>query len=135
MSIGIYLRLSLADGDICSGNKKESNSIENQRVFLHEYIKEKSDLSDDIVEYIDDGYTGSNFNRPAFKQMITDTKNGTINTIIVKDLSRLGRDYIEMGDYIDQIFPRLGIRLIAVNSNYDSINSSIFCICNHFLES
>ena len=119
MSIGIYLRLSLADGDL-NGPKKESNSIENQRLLLREYIYSHDDLVGDIVEYVDDGYTGTNFNRPGFERMISDARKGVIKVLLAKDLSRLGRNYIELGDYLDQIFPRIGLRVIAVNSNYDS---------------
>ena len=122
MTIGIYLRLSMADGDLEEANKKESNSIENQRLLLQDYILKNPDLYGDVIEYVDDGYTGTNFNRPAFKQMIVDAQNGLIQVVIAKDLSRLGRNYIEMGDYLDQIFPRLGVRVIAVGSGYDSNN-------------
>lgn len=118
--IGIYLRLSLADGDLGKDNKEESNSIENQRLLLQSFVDSRDELTEEIVEYIDDGYSGTNFDRPAFKRMIEDAKTGKIRTIIVKDLSRLGRDYIGVGDYLEQIFPVLGIRLIAVNSSYDS---------------
>ena len=120
MDIAFYLRLSIADGDLKNGDKDESNSIENQRELLRRYVEANEDLSGEIVEYIDDGYTGTNFNRPAFRQLIEDTKKGKIGTIITKDLSRLGRDYIGVGDYLEQIFPVLGVRYIAVNSNYDS---------------
>lgn len=87
--IAIYLRLSLSDGDLKKGSKDESNSIENQRLLLHSYIEKQDDLSGEIVEYVDDGYTGTNFNRPAFQKMIIDLKQGEIKTIVVKDLSRL----------------------------------------------
>lgn len=120
MDIALYLRLSIADGDLRDGDKDESNSIENQRELLRRYVEANEDLSGEIVEYVDDGYTGTNFNRPAFRQLIEDTKKGKIGTIITKDLSRLGRDYIGVGDYLEQIFPVLGVRYIAVNSNYDS---------------
>ncbi len=70
--IAIYLRLSLADGDLKKGSKDESNSIENQRMLLHDYIGKQEDLFGEIVEYVDDGYTGTNFNRPAFQKMIVD---------------------------------------------------------------
>mgnify|MGYP000268659844 CR=1 FL=1 len=103
--IAIYLRLSLADGDLKKGSKDESNSIENQRMLLHDYIGKQEDLFGEIVEYVDDGYTGTNFNRPAFQKMIVDLKQGDIKVIMVKDLSRLGRDYIGVGDYIEQILP------------------------------
>jgi site-specific DNA recombinase len=118
--LGFYLRLSMADGDLGKDNKDESNSIENQRDLLQSFIESKEEFTDEVIEYIDDGYTGTNFNRPAFRRMIDDAKKGRIHTILVKDLSRLGRDYIGVGDYLEQIFPVLGVRFIAVNSNYDS---------------
>lgn len=120
MSLGLYYRLSLADGDIGTDDKEESNSIENQRLLLTSFVASRDDLVGEIKEYIDDGFSGTNFDRPAFKRMIEDAKKGIIHTIIVKDLSRLGRDYIGVGDYLEQIFPVLGVRFIAVNSMYDS---------------
>ena len=120
MNIAIYLRLSEADGDLGVDGKDESNSIENQRTLLHNYIDAREDLDGEIVEYVDDGYSGTNFDRPSFKRMIEDAKKGKIQVIIVKDLSRLGRDYIVAGDYIEQIFPMLQIRFIAANNGYDS---------------
>ena len=114
-----YLRLSVADGDIGRG-KDESNSIENQRLLLRSFLEGRKEMGGEVREYVDDGYTGTNFNRPAFKRMIEDAKTGAIGMILVKDLSRLGRNYIEVGDYLEQIFPMLGIRFIAVNSHYDS---------------
>ena len=120
MNVAIYLRLSMADGDLVEKNKKESNSIENQRLLLQEYIMRNPELYGDVIEYVDDGYSGTNFDRPAFQQLITDAQSGLIQVVLVKDLSRLGRNYIEMGDYLDQIFPRLGVRVIAVGSGYDS---------------
>ncbi len=122
MKIAFYLRLSIADGDLGRDGKDESNSIENQRNLLESYIKQHEELNGDVIEYIDDGYSGTKFDRPAFIRMIEDAKKKRFHTILVKDLSRLGRDYIIVGDYIDQIFPILGVRLIAVNSNYDSKN-------------
>lgn len=120
MTIAIYLRLSEADGDLGIDGKDESNSIENQRMLLHHYIEARDDLAGEIIEYVDDGYSGTNFNRPAFKRMIEDAKKGKIQVIIVKDLSRLGRDYVVAGDYIEQIFPLLQVRFIAANNGYDS---------------
>lgn len=120
--IGIYLRLSLSDEDLGKNSKDESNSIENQRTLLREFIESREEFDGEVFEYVDDGYSGTNFNRPAFKRMIEDAKTGKIKTIITKDLSRFGRDYIGVGDYLEQIFPSLGIRFIAVNSNYDSNN-------------
>ena len=118
--IALYLRLSLADNDLGKNNKDESNSIENQRELLMSFVEKREDIAGRIEEYIDDGYTGTNFERPAFKRMLNDIKTGKIQTVIVKDLSRLGRDYIGVGDYLEQVFPSLKVRFIAVNSNYDS---------------
>ena len=122
MNTAFYLRLSLADGDLGKDGKDESNSIENQRILLQNYMQISKLQEQNVFEYIDDGHSGLNFERPAFKRMIEDAKAGKVDTIIVKDLSRLGRDYIGVGDYLEQIFPTLGIRFIAVNSNYDSNN-------------
>lgn len=120
--IAFYLRLSVADGDLGKEKKDESNSIENQRELLKNYLSKQDDMNEEIIEYIDDGYTGTNFDRPGFKNMIEDSKKGKISIILTKDLSRLGRDYIGVGDYLEQIFPVLGIRFVAVASNYDSNN-------------
>lgn len=116
----LYLRLSLSDGDLGKNGKDESNSIENQRTLLLDYIRKAEGISAITKEYVDDGYTGTNFERPGFKKMIEDAKNGIIDTIMVKDLSRLGRDYIYVGDYVEQVFPVLGIRFISVSNNFDS---------------
>ena len=105
MSLGLYYRLSLADGDVGTDDKEESNSIENQRLLLTSFVASRDDLVGEIKEYIDDGFSGTSFDRPEFKLMIEDAKKGVIHTIIVKDLSRLGRDYIGVGDYLEQIFP------------------------------
>lgn len=118
--IAMYLRLSMADGDLGRDSKDVSNSIESQRAILWDFIHKRDDVSGEVREYIDDGYSGTNFNRPAFRNMLEDMKNGEIKIMLTKDLSRLGRNYIEVGDYMEQIFPILGVRYIAVNSNYDS---------------
>ena len=120
MANGLYLRLSIADGDLGKENKDESNSIDNQRSLLVNFITDREDMSDEYIEYVDDGYSGTNFDRPAFKKMIEDAKSGKIDTVIVKDFSRFGRDYIGVGDYLEQVFPLLGIRFISLNNNYDS---------------
>lgn len=99
-----YLRLSIEDGD-----KAESNSIGNQRELIRDFATERPGLHL-VEEYADDGYTGTNFERPGFKRMMEDIKSGKINCIIVKDLSRLGRNYIEMGKYLEQIFPMIIVR-------------------------
>lgn len=116
----LYLRLSIADGDLGKDNKDESNSIENQRLLLQDFLQGRDDLGEESTEYIDDGYSGTNFDRPAFRQMIEDAKSGKFDAILMKDFSRLGRDYIGVGDYLEQIFPILGIRVISVNNHYDS---------------
>lgn len=110
----MYLRLSVEDGD-----KIESDSIVNQRMFIQEFLKSAPDIQLH-EEKIDDGYSGADFNRPALLSMFEDMKAGVINCIIVKDLSRFGRDYIQCGKYIRKIFPQLGIRFISINDYYDS---------------
>lgn len=116
--VGAYFRLSREDGD-----KLESDSIRNQRKLITEFL-EKNPRMRLIREYVDDGYSGTNFDRPDFIRMVNDAQAGRINCIIVKDLSRLGRNYIETGRYIEKILPAMGIRLIAVNDNYDSADKS-----------
>lgn len=112
-----YLRLSNEDGD-----KAESDSIRNQRSLIHDFVEQHSDISL-VDEYVDDGYSGANFERPAFQRMMEDVRNQKINCIIVKDLSRLGRNYIETGRYLEKIFPVLGVRFIAINDHYDSADT------------
>ena len=111
----LYLRLSRDDGD-----KEESNSITGQRELLRDFIRNHPELRESAVR-IADGFTGSNFERPDFKKMMEDVKEGRTNCIIVKDLSRFGRNYLDAGEYIEKIFPFLGVRFIAVNDNYDSL--------------
>ena len=116
----IYVRLSKEDGDVATAGKRESNSISNQKNLIKNFLKDKKDIVV-VSERVDDGYSGSNFERPAFKRLLEDVKKKKINCIIVKDLSRLGRNYIETGRYLEKIFPFLGVRFIAVNDNYDSL--------------
>lgn len=111
---GLYLRLSVEDG-----NKDISNSIVSQRELLEEFLSKNEDI-DIFKYYIDDGYSGTDFERPAFKQMFEDMQARKINTVILKDLSRLGRNYLEAGNYIEQIFPLFNIRFISVTDNIDS---------------
>lgn len=118
----IYLRLSKEDGDTSSGEKKESNSIANQRKLIENYLNKHPEITL-VQEFCDDGYTGANFDRPDFQRMMEQVKKRKIDCIIVKDLSRFGRDYIDSGKYIEKIFPSLGIRFIAINDNYDSAQS------------
>ena len=116
----IYLRLSKEDGDVTSGSKNESNSISNQKSLVMDYLKDKHDIQVVSIRE-DDGYSGVDFNRPGFQLMLEDIKKGIIDCIIVKDLSRFGRNYIEVGRYLEKLFPMLGVRFIAVNDNYDSL--------------
>lgn len=111
----LYLRLSRDDGD-----KEESNSITGQRELLRDYISQRPELREFAVR-VDDGFSGSTFERPSFQKMIEDVKAGRTDCIIVKDLSRFGRNYLDAGEYIEKIFPFLGVRFIAVNDNYDSL--------------
>ena len=115
---GLYIRLSQEDENN-THNRRESNSISSQKILLNEFIEEKNDI---IIfdTYIDDGFTGTDFNRPSFQRMLEDIKKGNINCIIVKDLSRLGRNYIEVGNYIEKIFPIYNVRFIAINDMIDS---------------
>lgn len=109
----LYCRLS-KDDDLLG----ESNSITNQKEILKQYAKENNLNIYDI--YIDDGYSGTNFDRPDFKRMIQDIKDKKVNMVIVKDTSRLGRDYIGFGEYVEKIFPEHQVRLISILDNYDS---------------
>ena len=111
----LYLRLSRDDGD-----KEESNSITGQRELLRDYISQRPEFREYAVR-VDDGFSGSTFERPSFQAMIEDVKAGRTDCIIVKDLSRFGRNYLDAGEYIEKIFPFLGVRFIAVNDNYDSL--------------
>ena len=115
---GGYLRLSREDGD-----KLESNSIKNQRELVREFISQHKGLSL-VEEYVDDGYSGTSYERPSFQKLMDDVKRGKINCIIVKDLSRLGRNYIETGRYLERIFPMLGVRFISILDHYDSAGDS-----------
>lgn len=116
--IAIYLRLSEEDYK----KTDESVSIVNQRDYIRSYIENEDSLKNsEIEEYIDDGYSATNTNRPSFLRLIEDIKGGRVGTIIVKDMSRFSRDYILLGDYLSNIFPFLKIRFIAINDNYDSL--------------
>lgn len=116
----VYLRLSKEDSDLSlHDNKKESNSITNQKLIIKEFLIAMPEV--EIYDYyIDDGYSGSNFERPDFKRMREDIYEGKVNMVIVKDFSRFGREYIDTGRYIQKIFPRLGIRFISVIDHFDS---------------
>lgn len=114
-NVGIYVRLS--QEDMRAG---ESLSIENQKLILTKYVTEQGWNIENI--YVDDGYSGTDFNRPGVSRLLEDAKTGKINLIIVKDLSRFGRNYIQVGQYIDYIFPTYNIRFIALSDNVDTAN-------------
>lgn len=123
--IALYLRISVEDIDVKRGVKDESNSIEGQRNLLHDFVIRKPEFEHStVLELCDDGYSGTNFDRPAMKRLLEMAKQKEVACIIVKDLSRFGRDYLTVSDYVDQIFPFLGIRFISVNDGYDSAEYS-----------
>ena len=109
-----YIRLSYTDDKM-----SESDSVGNQRKLIENFVSQNADI-EVIEEKIDDGYSGIIFDRPAFKEMMQDVTDGKINCVIVKDLSRLGREYIETGRYLRRIFPAYGVRFIAINDNIDT---------------
>lgn len=120
-TIGVYIRLSLADEDTGCGSKSESDSIGNQRMLINRYLDDSPTLSKcPRMEFADDGYTGTNFHRPQFTAMMEKVKRGEINLICVKDFSRFSRDYIETGNYLECTFPFMGVRFISINDGYDS---------------
>ena len=126
---GMYLRLSrdeipAGDGGKPASVKAESESIANQRELIRAYICEQPDIELYDI-YADDGFSGSNFDRPEFKRMMRDIEAGGVNCVIVKDLSRFGRDYIEAGRYIQKTFPALGVRFIALTDHYDSLQADM----------
>ena len=112
--VGLYMRLSREDGD-----KEESSSVTNQREMLKRYVSEQENFFI-VKEYADDGYTGTNFDRPGFKQMIEDIEAGIIDTVITKDLSRLGRERLGVGHYTEIYFPEHNVRYIALLDNIDT---------------
>lgn len=114
---GLYLRLSREDG-----GRENSHTVENQKALLLQYVAGQEDM--ELAEtYIDNGYSGTNFERPAFRKMLEDIKAGKINCVVVKDLSRLGRSYLESGRYIETVFPLFHTRFVAVNDGFDSLSA------------
>ena len=119
--VAAYLRLSKEE----FSNEKESNSITNQKIIIDNYLKEHKEYR--LIDYyIDDGYSGTNFNRPEFQRMLIDIKNKKIDVIIIKDLSRLGRNYIETGNFIEVIFPGMGVSVISVDENCEIDSSDYY---------
>lgn len=115
--IAVYLRLSLEDAD----GKDESNSISSQRTLLLDYILHDKELKGkEVSEFCDDGYSGTSMDRPGMQRLLKEIKDNKIGCVIVKDMSRFSRDYIELGTYMNRIFPFMGVRFIAVNDHYDS---------------
>ena len=114
LRVAKYIRLSREDGD-----DRESESVENQRLQIDRYIREHEELMD-MGEYIDDGYTGTNFDRPGFKKMLEDIESNKIDCIITKDLSRFGRDHIDTGYYLERYLPQKNIQYIAINDNVNT---------------
>lgn len=115
--VAIYLRLSLEDVD----DKDESNSISSQRVLLLDYIRNNEELKGkEVSEFCDDGYSGTSMERPGMQKLLKEIKDNKVKCVVVKDMSRFSRDYIELGTYMNQIFPFMGVRFIAVNDHYDS---------------
>ena len=113
--IALYIRLSIED------TKVESLSIENQKIALHKFVDTMEDICNiEAVEYIDNGYSGTNFERPAVQELLDAVRAGQINCIIVKDFSRFGRNSIEVGYFMERVFPLYGIRFISINDAYDS---------------
>ena len=115
----LYIRLSREDGD-----KSESYSITSQREILKEYLKLHPDIEAHDF-YVDDGWSGTNFDRPGFVRMMEDIYAGTVNCVIVKDLSRFGRNYTDAGNYLDNVFVRLKVRFIALNNGIDTASNSM----------
>lgn len=119
--IGLYLRLSQEDRDKEGRIFDESSSITGQREILQDFIRTHEEFATaQTIEFCDDGYSGTNFDRPGIKNLIEAAKAGVVQCIIVKDFSRFGRNYIEVGNYLEQVFPFLGIRFISVNDGFDS---------------
>ncbi len=115
----IYCRLSKEDGD-----KIESNSIGGQKAYCEDYISKQDDINIVHEPIVDDGISGVTFERNGFKQLEQLIKSGKVNCVVVRDLSRFSRNYIDAGRYLEKIFPRLGVRFIAINDNYDSLSSN-----------
>ncbi len=121
-TIAMYIRLSAEDGDLSeNASKVESNSVSNQRLLLSDYLGARPEYQQyQILEFCDDGHTGTNFDRPAFQEMMAMVKMKQVNCIIVKDLSRFGRDYLDVSSYLELILPLFGTRFISVNDAFDS---------------
>lgn len=115
-----YLRLSLEDEEVTKGEQEESNSIISQRMCIDEYVRSHSNVPKELTEFVDDGYSGTSMDRPAMQRLLQLVTMGRIRTIIVRDLSRFARNYLEAGHYLEFIFPSYDVRIISINDNFDS---------------
>lgn len=115
-----YVRLSMEDNDVAAGDKAESVSIGSQRLCIDQYIETHPDLGTEFEELIDDGYSGTNFDRPGVTRLLKLVEEGRVGTVIVRDLSRFARNYLEAGHFLEFVFPAYDVRFISINDNYDS---------------
>ena len=123
--IALYMRLSRADGDL-EGVGAVSNSIANQRAMLRSFVERDPGLAcQPVEEFVDDGFSGSSFERPEVRRMLALCKEGRVSCVIVKDLSRFAREYIDAGTYIEQVFPFLRVRFVSIAEGYDSAACSL----------
>ena len=120
VKVALYLRRSVEQSEETRNNPDESDSITNQRNLLVREALRKGFQKEQICEYVDDGHTGTNFDRPAFQRLLKDVDAGRIGVVMVKDFSRMGRDYIGVGEYVEQYFPKRGVRIISLNDGWDS---------------
>ncbi len=116
-----YLRLSKEDGDSEDGSMEESCSIQSQRICVKRYLCEHGFQEESFLEIVDDGYSGTNMNRPGMNRLIELVKSGKVRTIIVRDLSRFARNYLEAGHYLEFVFPLYNVRFISINDHFDSM--------------
>lgn len=115
-----YLRLSCEDGDVERGSVEESCSIASQRICIQQFLRSRPDIGTDFEEIVDDGFSGTNMRRPGMRRLLALAERGEVGTIIVRDLSRFARNYLEAGHYLEFVFPALDIRFISINDHFDS---------------
>lgn len=115
-----YYRLSSEDGDVAHGNATESFSISAQRLCVRNFLASHPDLEGTVEEIVDDGYSGTNMNRPGMQRLLSLVKSGNVKAVIVRDLSRFSRNFLEGGHYLEFVFPAYGVRFISINDHFDS---------------
>ena len=115
-----YYRLSSEDGDVARGNAAESFSISAQRLCVQNFLASRPDLEGTVEEIVDDGYSGTNMNRPGMQRLLSLVKSGGVKAVIVRDLSRFSRNFLEGGHYLEFVFPAYGVRFISINDHFDS---------------